>query len=215
MKRLRNKLIFVILDGAADRRCEELQDRTPYETAFKPNLDWLAEHGKSGLILPIKKGVAPESDAATLALFGIDPYATFVGRGSIEAYGVGIPLARGDLALRANFATIRDKKIIDRRVGRTLTTREANELAKALNNKVKMSFPFIFKPTIQHRGVLVIKGSFSDNITNTDPGYEKKGSFAVAVRKEEFEHSKPLDEEEDTKLSSNLVNSFISQSILF
>ena len=212
MKRLRNKLIFVILDGAADRRCEELQDRTPYETAFKPNLDWLAEHGKSGLILPIKKGVAPESDAATLALFGIDPYATFVGRGSIEAYGAGIPLARGDLALRANFATIRDKKIIDRRVGRTLTTREANELAKALNNKVKMSFPFIFKPTVEHRGVLVIKGSFSDNITNTDPAYTQR-SVAIKLKTQNIiQTAKPLDDEEISNLSANLVNSFVEQS---
>ena len=45
MEKVRDKLVFVILDGAADKRCKELQDRTPYETAFKPNMDWFADHG--------------------------------------------------------------------------------------------------------------------------------------------------------------------------
>ena len=146
MEKVRDKLVFLIMDGAADKVCKELQNRTPYETAFKPNMDWFAEHGKNGLITPIKKGVAPESDAAVLALFGIDPYEHFVGRGSLEAYGAGIPLCPGDLALRTNFGTIRDKKIIDRRVGRTLTTKEALIFAKAINKSIKLRFPFIPTP---------------------------------------------------------------------
>jgi len=212
MNKLRDKLVFVILDGASDRKCKELQDRTPYETAFKPNLDWFAEHGKNGLILPIKKGVAPESDAAVLALFGIDPYEKHIGRGSLEAYGAGVPLTTGDLALRANFATIRERRIIDRRVGRTLTTKEANILGNVINKKVKIGFPFIFKPTIQHRGVLVIKGSFSDNITNTDPAYEQRSVAIRAKSQNVLQSSKPMDDDEVSNLSANLVNSFVDQS---
>jgi len=212
MKGLRNKLVFVVLDGAADRKCAELQNRTPYETAFKPNLDWFAEHGKNGLILPIKKGVAPESDMAILSLFGCDPYSTFVGRGSLEAYGAGMPISRGDLALRANFATTREKKLIDRRVGRTLTTREANILAAVLNKQIKLGFPFIFKPTIQHRAVLVIKGSFSDNITNTDPAYEQRSVSVKSKSQNMLQSSKPLDDDDDSNLSANLVNNFVEQS---
>ena len=212
MEKVRDKLIFVILDGAADRVCKELQNRTPYETAFKPNLDWFAEHGKTGLILPIKKGVAPESDAAVLALFGIDPYQYFVGRGSLEAFGAGIPIAPGDLSLRTNFATIREKKIIDRRVGRTLTTKEALILANAINKQVKLRFPFIFKPTIQHRGVLVIKGSFSDNISNTDPAYTQRSVSVKSATQNTLQSSKPLDDDEIDNLSANLVNSFVEQS---
>jgi 2,3-bisphosphoglycerate-independent phosphoglycerate mutase len=208
------KFILVTLDGAADRPSKELQNKTPYDIAFTPNLDFLASNGKTGMMQSVKEGIAPESDVAITAILGYDPYHFFTGRGPLEAYGAGIDLNPGDLALRTNFATLgTGKKIIDRRVGRTLTTKEAFELAAAVNRKIKLRFPFIFKPTIQHRGVLVIKGSFSDNITNTDPGYEKKGSFAVAARKTDFENSKPLDEEEETLLSANIVNSFISQSI--
>lgn len=207
------KFILVTLDGAADLPSKELQDKTPYDVAFTPNLDFLASHGKTGMMYSVKEGIAPESDVAITAILGYDPYHFFTGRGPLEAYGAGIDMKPGDLALRTNFATLgTGNKVIERRVGRTLTTKEAFELAKTVNQKVKLRFPFIFKPTIQHRGVLVIKGSFSDNISNSDPGYEKKGSFAVAARKTEFESTKPLDDDEETLLSASLVNSFISQS---
>jgi len=208
------KFILITLDGMADLPAKELQNKTPYEVAFTPNLDFFAQNSKSGLMIPVKEGVAPESDVAITAILGYDPYHFFTGRGPLEAYGAGIDMEKGDLALRTNFSTIGiGNKIIDRRVGRTLMTKEAFALAKTINNKIKLGFPFVFKPTIQHRGVLVIKGSFSDNITNTDPGYEKKGSFSVAVRKDAFESCEPLDDEEETALSANLVNNFISQSI--
>jgi 2,3-bisphosphoglycerate-independent phosphoglycerate mutase len=208
------KFILVTLDGAADLPAKELQGKTPYEVAFTPNLDFLAINGKTGMMIPVKEGIAPESDVAITAILGYDPYHFFTGRGPLEAFGAGIDLNKGDLALRTNFATLgTGNKIIDRRVGRTLTTQEAFALASTVNKKIKLRFPFVFKPTIQHRGVLVIKGSFSDNITNTDPGYEKKGSFAVAARKTEFENSKPLDDDEETLLSASLVNSFVSQTI--
>jgi len=208
------KFVLITLDGMADRPSKELQDKTPYEVAFTPNLDFLAKNGKCGMMIPVKEGIAPESDVAITAILGYDPYHFFTGRGPLEALGAGIEIKEGDLALRTNFATVGNgKKIIDRRVGRTLTTKEAFALASTINKKVNLRFPFIFKPTVQHRGVLVIRGSFSDNITNTDPAYEKKGSFAIAGRKTEFEHSKPLDDDEETLLSANLVNSFISQSI--
>jgi len=214
MPKGKKKLVFVIIDGAADRPSKELQDRTPLRIAFKPHLDKFAEDGKCGSHWPIKKGVAPESDAAVMALLGYDPHEYFTGRGPFEAYGADVPMKRGDLALRANFATVKGKnKIVDRRVGRTLTTAEAEILSRAINKKVKIGFPFIFKHTIEHRGVLVVKGSFSDNITNIDPSYKKQGKFAVAVKgKDTYNLSKPLDDEEVTQLSANILNNFVEQT---
>ena len=207
------KLVFVILDGAADRGCKDLEGKTPFEIAFKPNLDYFAKNGKTGMHFPVKKGVAPESDSAVMALLGYDPFTYFTGRGPLEAYGSGLPFKRGDLVLRTNFATVNNKKITDRRVNRSLTTREAEILADAINKKVNLGFPFIFKPTVHHRGVLLVRGSFSDNVTNTDPGYERKGKFAVAVKgKNLVQNSKPLDEDEVTHLSATIINNFVEQS---
>lgn len=203
------KGILVILDGAADRACKELGGKTPLEAAITPNLDWLAGRSDLGYMYPVKEFFAPESDAAVLSILGQNPFD--FSRGWLEAIGAGVELKRGDLALRTNFATIdnlKNKKILDRRAGRGLSTKEANILAKEIN-KLQLNKPFIFKPTIQHRGVLIFRGGFSDNITNTDPEYKAKGHIKHCFN---FKFSEPLDEEDLSKFSSNLVNDFINES---
>lgn len=205
------KTIFIVLDGIADRPCPELGRRTPLEAAHTPNLDYFASNGKQGLMYPISEKIIPESDNSMIAMLG---YKNFFSRGQIEAIGTGIRFQRGDMALRANFATIsslNEGRIIDRRVARTLTTKEALNLAKTLNKKLKLPCRFIFKSTIQHRGVLVLIGGFSDNITNTDPAYKGKGNFKSL---EILRYSEPLDEEEVSKFSANTVNEFVEQSYL-
>lgn len=215
------KKILVILDGVGDLPCPELNGKTPLEAAHTPNLDFFATHGKCGYMYPIKERVAPESDAAIIAILGYDPYKYLTGRGPLEAYGAGIKIKTGDLALRTNFATVKEikgnKEIIDRRAGRSLSTDEARILAKAINKRVKLQFPFIFKATTEHRGVLVIRGGFSSNITNTDPAYIGGGPFGIAKPRKarakfKVQTSKPLDDDEVTSLSSNLINSFVEQS---
>jgi len=208
------KLFLVVLDGIADRPNPFLYNKTPLEIAFKPNLDWLAAHGKSGYMFTLKENIAPESDSAVFSILGYDPYKYSTGRGPLEAYGSGIKIEEGDLCLRTNFATIKGSEVIDRRAGRTLTTEEARLLAESINKKVKLSHKFIFKPTLQHRGVLVVRGSFSDNISNTDPGYEKFGSISrVTISSNKLKDSEPLDDDETSELSSHIVNSFVSQSM--
>jgi len=211
------KVIFVVIDGLGDLPCKEFHGKTPLEAAKKPNLDALAKEGQCGYMYPIKEKIAPESDVAVISILGYDPYKYYTGRGPLEAYGAGIKFTPGDLVLRTNFATVEivkgKKKIIDRRAGRNLTTSEAFELAREINKKVKLQFPFTFTPTVQHRGILVIKGGFSDNISNTDPAYKKVGTFGVAVSKSnEVVDAIPLDEDETSVLSARLVNSFVEQS---
>lgn len=206
------KGVFVILDGAADLPCSVLGEKTPLEAAKTPNLDEIAKKSRIDYCFTVKEGIAPESSAAVVSLLGYDP--TFSPRGPIEARGQGIKLKNGDLALRCNFATIDDLtnlNILDRRAGRTLTTEEARILAKTINEKVKLPFKFEFYPSIQHRGVLVIKGGFSDNISNVDPAYDL-GGVAQPDSDLKLPFSKPFDDEEDSKLSAEIVNSFVRQS---
>jgi 2,3-bisphosphoglycerate-independent phosphoglycerate mutase len=206
------KIIFIVLDGLADRPNPLMNDKTPLEIAFKPNLDWFTKNGSTGYMFSIKEGIAPESDVAVLSILGYDPYKYYSGRGPLEAFGAGIKIDEGDLCLRTNFATVKGKDILDRRVGRTLTTAEAKIIADAINKRVKMDCPFIFKPTIQHRGVLVVRGSFSDNITNTDPAYEKFGMIPKAVSSNKLRVSEPLDDDEISDFSSDIINNFVYQS---
>lgn len=200
----------MVLDGAADESCGVLNGRTPLEFAKTPNLDGLASMSRSYHCFTVKEGAAPQSSDAMVSLFGNDP--KFFPRGPLEAVGSGIKLVRGDLALRCNFATIEDletRNILDRRAGRTLTTKEAKILARVVNEKVKLPFKFEFRATNQHRGVLVFKGGFSDNISSVDPHYN---DFGAGRGSDKFSFSQSLDDEEDSKLSAELLNNFVKKS---
>jgi len=209
------KLLYVVLDGVGDRPHPQLGGKTPLQYARKPNIDRLAERGVTGLVYTVGEGIAPESDVAVLSILGYDPFAHHTGRGVLEAIGAGIDFEDGWLALRCNFATVdRDLTIVDRRCGRTLTTSEASELAKAINEEVRLEgATFTFKSTIGHRGVLVIRrldGPLSSKITNTDPAYERVGGLGVARAESEAKVSicRPLDGSPEAAMAAKLVNEF-------
>lgn len=202
------KGIFLVLDGVADEKTSALDYKTPLQVASTPNLDRLAKKSKLDYCYPVREGVVPDSASAIISLLGRDPNEAF--RGPLEAKGAGVKIARGDLVLRTNFATVDglDGEVLDGRAGRTLSTKESWALAKAINTNVKLPFKFEFYPTVHHRGVLVFRGGFSDNISDADPYYRngfKSGSARVV-----FSH--PLDDEDDSKLAANLVNNFIRKS---
>jgi len=203
------KGILVILDGVGDLPHPQLNGKTPLEIAETPNLDFLVARGEIGYMYPVKPGFIPESDEAIVSIFGNSLISST--RGQLEARGTDLKLTRGDLALRVNFATIDSEKkgnILDRRVGRTLTTAEAEMLARSLNSKINLSCKFVFQPTIQHRAVLVFRGGFSDNITGNDSTYSE-GKIKNINR---IELCKPMDEEENSQYTANLVNEFLSQA---
>jgi 2,3-bisphosphoglycerate-independent phosphoglycerate mutase len=217
------KILYVVLDGLGDLPIKDLGNKTPLEAALTPNMDRLAQKGKTGLVYPVAKGIAPESDIAVISLLGYDAHKYYTGRGPLECFAEGIAVNDGDAAFRVNFATVADdaKTIKDRRVGRNLTTEEATSLAKEINSKVTLSSAtFEFKNTIGHRGVLVIRGmhnKLSGWITNTDPAYDREGVFGVA--KEKFENfvaeSAPMpgyENSQEAKEAARLLNEFTQKS---
>ncbi|KYH42275.1 MAG: phosphoglycerate mutase, partial [Candidatus Bathyarchaeota archaeon B63] len=215
------RLIYIVIDGLGDLPIDELGGETPLGYAETPNLDLLASRGKLGLMYAVGEGIAPESDVAVISILGYDPFKYHVGRGPIEAFGADLSMEDGDLALRCNFATLgSDRRIIDRRVGRTLTTEEAAELSEAINREVHLeSHPaeFEFKSTLGHRAVLVIRGKglrLSAEITNTDPAYERFEGMGVA--KPNFrmflQRSVPLVETEEARRAAQLLNEFTQKS---
>jgi len=117
------KALMLICDGLADRPLPKLGNRTPLEIANTPNMDWLAKRGVCGLMDTIAPGIPPGSDTAHLALLGYDPFETYTGRGPFEAAGAGVELQAGDVAFRANYATVDGDFIVkDRRAGRVHVT---------------------------------------------------------------------------------------------
>ncbi len=212
---VRYKILMAVIDGAGDRPDPRVNNLTPLEAADTPNLDELAKRGDLGLLLPIDENIAPESDAAVFSLLGYNPLKHDLSRGVVEALGAGLEFRDGWLALRCNFATIEDRRVVDRRVGRSLASEEAKILAKTINREVKLEgADFVFRATVGHRAVLVIRdhaiGRLSADISNLDPAYRRLGKIAVAAAKESMvlEDVKPLSEAPEAARAAQLVNEF-------
>lgn len=202
------KGVLVIIDGLGDLPNSLLQNRTALDAARTLNMDFFAARGKLGYMYTVKPGFIPESDEAIVSLFGNELISS--SRGQLEARGAGMKLTRGDLALRVNFGTIdsyEDGNVLDRRAGRTLSTKEAEILAKAVN-KIKIPVKFELRPTVQHRGALVFKGGFSDNISGNDLVYNNGENKSV----NKISKCTPLDDEENSIYTCNIVNEFLEKA---
>jgi len=170
----KTKIVLLVLDGLGDIATPQ-QGMTPLEAAKTPNLDQLARQGAQGRMLPIAPGITPGSGPGHLGLFGYDPLEFQVGRGVIEALGLGLELKAGDVAARANFCTMDAKGIVtDRRAGR-IDTKVCEELCGLLAEKVKKigNTEVIIKAGKGHRFVVVFRGEGLEGpLTDADPHHE-------------------------------------------
>ncbi|MDR7401721.1 MAG: 2,3-bisphosphoglycerate-independent phosphoglycerate mutase [Armatimonadota bacterium] len=215
------RLLYVVLDGLADRPVADLQGRTPLEAAPTPHLDDLAARGQQGIVTTVGEGIAPESDVAVMAILGYDPLRYHTGRGPLEALGAGLAFRDGDVALRGNFATVdAGWTILDRRVGRSLQTEEAAALAEAVSREVRLTAApaeVEVAATVAYRCAVVLRpreGRLSAKISNTDPAYGRVEGLGVAraVAGTTVEECRPLDDSPEAWTTAELVNEFTRKS---
>src|SRR6267154_3971561 len=169
------KLVLLVLDGLGDLATREQGYLTPLEAAATPHLDVLAKRSAQGRMVPVAPGITPGSGPGHLALFGYDPLEFEVGRGVIEALGLGLELRAGDVAARANFCTLDAKGIVtDRRAGR-IETAVCEELCDLLAKMVKKvgDAEVIIKAGKGHRFVVLFRGKGLEGpLTDADPHRE-------------------------------------------
>jgi 2,3-bisphosphoglycerate-independent phosphoglycerate mutase len=166
------RILLFVIDGVGGL---PKNGKTELEAANTPNLDKLAEKSVLGFLEPLPPGITPGSGPAHLSIFGYDPLKYNIGRGILEALGIGVKIEKNDLAIRGNFCQI-DKNdiIIDRRAGR-IETDECKRLVKKISDKIKEieGVKISFYPGKEHRFVIVLSGeNVSDKIKETDPQKE-------------------------------------------
>jgi 2,3-bisphosphoglycerate-independent phosphoglycerate mutase len=169
------KLVLVVLDGLGDIATKAQNYLTPLEAAHTPNLDKIAKDSAQGRMIPVAPGITPGSGPGHLGLFGYDPLEFQVGRGVIEALGLGVELKPGDVCARANFATLDEKGIVtDRRAGR-IPTEVCEKLVALLSAKIKKigDTEVIIKAGKEHRFVVIFRGKGLEGpLTDADPNRE-------------------------------------------
>jgi len=164
-----SKIVMLVADGLGGLPMTP-GGKTELETAKTPNLDRIATGAVQGASIPVKPGIAPGSGPGHLGLFGYDPLQYQIGRGALEATGIGFPLQAGDVAIRCNFCTLGpDGNISDRRAGR-ISSEDSAPIAISLR-AIKIPGVEIFvEPVKEHRFVVVFRGpGLGGEVNDTDP----------------------------------------------
>ncbi|MBN1640259.1 MAG: 2,3-bisphosphoglycerate-independent phosphoglycerate mutase [Anaerolineae bacterium] len=186
------KVLLLVMDGLGGLPLVP-DGLTELEEADTPHLDQLAADGICGLSTPIAPGIEPGSGPGHLALFGYDPLAYDIGRGVLEALGIGFDLQPNDIAARGNFCTLDDAGlVIDRRAGRISTEVNARLVEKL--RAIELPGVETFVETVkEHRFVLVLRGEgLQDGLTETDPLVTGKPQLPVRALRPEAEPAAAL-----------------------
>jgi 2,3-bisphosphoglycerate-independent phosphoglycerate mutase len=196
------KIVLALLDGLGG--LPDSSGSTELEAANTPNLDALAKESACGLHIPVSYGITPGSGPGHLGVFGYDPIECQIGRGILEALGLGLEVRKTDVAVRCNYATIKEGVITDRRAGR-IPTEQSRSLTEKLQKEIGKidDAELIFAPGMEHRFAVLMR--FPDSlesdaamITDTDPQQEGKSPLK----------SEPLSKnaEEVSKIAEKLIN---------
>jgi len=195
-----SKIVMLVADGLGGLPVEP-GGPTELEAAKTPNLDALAKRGVQGSMIPIKPGITPGSGPGHLGLFGYDPVKNLIGRGALEATGVGFKLGPDDVAIRCNFCTLDAAgNITDRRAGR-IPTEESAPLAVKLRQVQIPGVKVFVEPVKEHRFVVVFRGEgLGGKVADTDP--QRTGVPPL----------EPVPDDEPSERTAEIAREFIAQA---
>ena len=167
------KYIIVLGDGMADEPIGKLGGRTPLQAADTPAMDWLAAHGRCGLLKTVPDGYHPGSEIANLSVLGYDLDRVFEGRGSLEAASMGVDIESGEMAMRCNLVCIENGRIKNHSAGH-ISTAEAAELIDFLQKELGGEDANFFRG-VSYRHLLKLKGG--DKRVDCTPPHDVPGTL--------------------------------------
>ncbi len=199
-----SKIVFLVMDGLGGLPYKGIIERsaggtegpfagpdgrfigkTELEAAHAPNLDKLAVLSACGLHIPVGPGITPGSGPGHLGLFGYDPLKWEIGRGVLEAVGLGLEVKKTDIAIRCNYATIENNVITDRRAGRPSTAKML-KVTERLQKEIPEidGVKFIYGPGMEHRFAVIMRfpealSPEAAMVNDSDPQMEGKAPLPL------------------------------------
>lgn len=153
--------LIILGDGMADWHVPSLGGKTLLQYADTPAMDWLARHGRNGLLKTVPDGFHPGSEVANSSILGYDQHLVYEGRGPLEAASIGVELGPSDFALRCNLVCIEGDILKNHSCGR-LETEEGDVLIRFLEEQLASDPRYggrvHFYTGVQYRHLLVIRG---------------------------------------------------------
>ena len=185
----KSKIVMLVADGLGGLP-HSADGQTELEAAKTPHLDALATQGVQGASIPVKLGISPGSGPGHLGLFGYDPIQYLIGRGALEATGIGFELQHGDVAIRCNFCTLDENgNITDRRAGR-IASEDSTPLAIRLRQVSIPGIEVFVEPVKEHRFVVVLRGKgLAGEVDDTDPQQTGVPPLAPRARDDESQRT--------------------------
>lgn len=199
------KIIFLIIDGLADKPIGEFSFKTALEAASIPNFDFLASESRCGILIPLPGEKHPSSETAHFAIFGYNLEKEFPGRGPLEALGLNISLRGDEVIFRANFATLDSRgNLKDVRAGRIKNT---ETLCRSINNIEIDGVVFKVFPSLEHRAVVLLEGEgITDQVWGNDP--HKLPPFKIGVPLLPF---KPKNQTKEAIFTAKVLEKYLQQ----
>lgn len=208
-----SKIVLLVLDGMGGL---PINGQTALHAAKTPNLDALASQSVCGLTDPVFMGITPGSGPAHLSLFGYDPSNYPLGRGILEAMGVGVDVGEDDLVARGNFATLKNGLITDRRAGRIPSSKSAL-ICEKINRELGTveETEVVLFPGKEHRFVVRFRGKgLSDSLFDADPQKNNKAPLYTEAQKEKAERAAKVVNVFIEKTTLLLKNSPVANTVL-
>ena len=164
------KVLFITLDGLGDRPVPEFDGRTPLEVAHTHHMDSLAAAGINGLLTAVAPGIPAGTPTAHALLFGYH-LNELPGRAMFHSVARGIVPPPEDVICLARFANVQPTPQGVRLLHRVLHGPEEDfaSLAEAIRKRSVDGVEMELAYTGHGEGVLFLRGTVSDEITDCDP----------------------------------------------
>ena len=155
------KYLIVIGSGLTDRPIAERDNQTPLQIADTPNLDQLAQSGKTGSVQTIPENFEAGNDVSFLSLLGFAPETHHAGTAPFDAVALDVVLEEDEIPLCCTFVQLQSSHndmVMKDFTSDNITSADSRILLDALQEQIG-SDSVRFHSGKGHHNLMIIKSA--------------------------------------------------------